>query len=267
MPVTGIPLPFMSYGGSNMLANLAAALAGAQRRRQTSAAHCSINKPPSYSESKSWLEVVFGINQKREQVEAESAAAEETAGDRPSSVLLVGSWACARRSFSCLRGKNMKAEPADSAWPGWQRGDDGDGAGAPIGKLEFRPLCAGERAGKWNAEQKGLVPRRRDAARCWAEKENAALFLRRAVRCWPGREGRVQSVEEKGRRLYLTVLLWSTACKHRQASCAVCVAQDERAYTRALSLAVPFEAGESAQVSLCVRRGEAHACRVSEWFR
>ena len=43
------------------------------------------------------------------------------------------------------------------------------------------------------------------------------------------------------------------------------VAQDERVHEGA-SLAVPFEAGESAQVSLCVRRGEAYV-PVSEWLR
>ena len=43
------------------------------------------------------------------------------------------------------------------------------------------------------------------------------------------------------------------------------LAQDERVHEGA-SLAVPFEAGESAQVSLCVRRGEAYV-PVSEWLR
>ena len=51
MPVTGIPLPFMSYGGSNMLANLAAVglVLNVVKRQQRTVLS---TKPPSYSESK-----------------------------------------------------------------------------------------------------------------------------------------------------------------------------------------------------------------------
>ena len=80
-----------------------------------------------------------------------------------------------------------------------------------------------------------------------------------------GAEGRVQSVEEKEDGFYLTVLYDNGLCCTAGPLRGVRVAQDERVHEGA-SLAVPFEAGESAQVSLCVRRGEAYV-PVSEWLR
>ena len=75
----------------------------------------------------------------------------------------------------------------------------------------------------------------------------------------------MQGVEEKDDGFYLTVLYDNGLCCTAGPLRGVRVAQDERVHEGA-SLAVPFEAGESAQVSLCVRRGEAYV-PVSEWLR
>ena len=136
--------------------------------------------------------------------------------------------------------------------------------GRSIGKLEFVDRFVPESVLVfWNAEQKGLALPLRDGA-LLLEKENAALFEGKGA-LLAGAEGRVQSVEEKDDGFYLTVLYDNGLCCTAGPLRGVRVAQDERVHEGA-SLAVPFEAGESAQVSLCVRRGEAYV-PVSEWLR
>ena len=148
--------------------------------------------------------------------------------------------------------KNMKAEPVQTALAGLRSVATTEmELGRSIGKLEFVDRFVPESVLVfWNAEQKGLALPLRDGA-LLLEKENAALF-----------EGKG---EEKDDGFYLTVLYDNGLCCTAGPLRGVRVAQDERVHEGA-SLAVPFEAGESAQVSLCVRRGEAYV-PVSEWLR
>lgn len=161
--------------------------------------------------------------------------------------------------------KNMKAEPVQTALAGLRSVATTEmELGRSIGKLEFVDRFVPESVLVfWNAEQKGLALPLRDGA-LLLEKENAALFEGKGA-LLAGAEGRVQSVEEKDDGFYLTVLYDNGLCCTAGPLRGVRVAQDERVHEGA-SLAVPFEAGESAQVSLCVRRGEAYV-PVSEWLR
>lgn len=161
--------------------------------------------------------------------------------------------------------KNMKAEPVQTALAGLRSVATTEmELGRSIGKLEFVDRFVPESVLVfWNAEQKGLALPLRDGT-LLLEKENAALFEGKGA-LLAGAEGRVQSVEEKDDGFYLTVLYDNGLCCTAGPLCGVRVAQDERVHEGA-SLAVPFEAGESAQVSLCVRRGEAYV-PVSEWLR
>ena len=161
--------------------------------------------------------------------------------------------------------KNMKAEPVQTALAGLRSVATTEmELGRSIGKLEFVDRFVPESVLVfWNAEQKGLALPLRDGA-LLLEKENAALFEGKGA-LLAGAEGRVQSVEEKDDGFYLTVLYDNGLCCTAGPLRGVRVAQDERVHEGA-SLAVPFDAGESAQVSLCVRRGEAYV-PVSEWLR
>ena len=161
--------------------------------------------------------------------------------------------------------KNMKAEPVQTALAGLRSVATTEmELGRSIGKLEFVDRFVPESVLVfWNAEQKGLALPLRDGA-LLLEKENIALFEGKGA-LLAGAEGRVQSVEEKDDGFYLTVLYDNGLCCTAGPLRGVRVAQDERVHEGA-SLAVPFEAGESAQVSLCVRRGEAYV-PVSEWLR
>lgn len=161
--------------------------------------------------------------------------------------------------------KNMKAEPVQTALAGLRSVATTEmELGRSIGKLEFVDRFVPESVLVfWNAEQKGLALPLRDGA-LLLEKENTALFEGKGT-LLAGAEGRVQSVEEKDDGFYLTVLYDNGLCCTAGPLRGVRVAQDERVHEGA-SLAVPFEAGESAQVSLCVRRGEAYV-PVSEWLR
>lgn len=161
--------------------------------------------------------------------------------------------------------KNMKAEPVQTALAGLRSVATTEmELGRSIGKLEFVDRFVPESVLVfWNAEQKGLALPLRDGA-LLLEKENAALFEGKGA-LLAGAEGRVQSVVEKDDGFYLTVLYDNGLCCTAGPLRGVRVAQDERVHEGA-SLAVPFEAGESAQVSLCVRRGEAYV-PVSEWLR
>ena len=161
--------------------------------------------------------------------------------------------------------KNMKAEPVQTALAGLRSvATTVMELGRSIGKLEFVDRFVPESVLVfWNAEQKGLALPLRDGA-LLLEKENAALFEGKGA-LLAGAEGRVQSVEEKDDGCYLTVLYDNGLCCTAGPLRGVRVAQDERVHEGA-SLAVPFVAGESAQVSLCVRRGEAYV-PVSEWLR
>ena len=161
--------------------------------------------------------------------------------------------------------KNIKAEPVQTALAGLRSVATTEmELGRSIGKLEFVDRFVPESVLVfWNAEQKGLALPLRDGA-LLLEKENTALFEGKGA-LLAGAEGRVRSVEEKDDGFYLTVLYDNGLCCTAGPLRGVRVAQDERVHEGA-SLAVPFEAGESAQVSLCVRRGEAYV-PVSEWLR
>lgn len=172
---------------------------------------------------------------------------------------------CAALFLVLFGAKNMKAEPVQTALAGLRSVATTEmELGRSIGKLEFVDRFVPESVLVfWNAEQKGLALPLRDGS-LLLEKENAALFEGKGA-LLAGAEGRVQSVEEKDDGFYLTVLYDNGLCCTAGPLRGVRVAQDERVHEGA-SLAVPFEAGESAQVSLCVRRGEAYV-PVSEWLR